>query len=550
MIALLIACQTPSSPPLPPPPKPTSGRELLEIVDGIHVAIGYGLANAILLEGPEGIVLVDAMESATAAREVREAFRSITDVPVSALILTHNHADHVFGGAVMAPGDVPVYAHKETEAEIDRVVNVTREILQVRSAAMFGSALPDHGALSIGDGPRLRFDPSNIALKRPTHTIDKPTQVELGGLSLELLPMPGETDDHLAIWLPDRRVLLPGDNIYEAFPNLYSIRGTPYRDVRVWIDSLDRMRDLQAALLVPSHTHPVVGADAVERTLTAYRDAIQYVHDQTVRHMNKGLTPDELAATIRLPPHLAQHPWLKETYGRVDWSVRAIYDGYLGWFDGDASMLRPLAPEERAERFANAFAQARPLSEEASAALERGDFAWAAEVAQLWRRSAPGERAADLALASAYEGLARDALNMNARRYLLTQTGVLRGEIRLAGTDRSAAPKDFVVGLSLAAFMRSMPTRLRAEDVLDVDERIAFEFPDVGERWVLHVRRGVAEMRQRPKSDRVDLRIIVDASTWKLVATGHISATAAWADGRIRTEGGLARIVRLLSWFG
>jgi len=107
------------------------------------------------------------------------------------------------------------------------------------------------------------------------------------------------------------------------------------------------MRALRPAYLVPSHTRAMSGQEQIYETLTAYRDAIQFVHDQTVQGINRGLSPDELVEVVKLPPHLAAHPYLQEYYGKVKWSVRAIFDGYLGWFDGDAAGLEPAGPDAR-----------------------------------------------------------------------------------------------------------------------------------------------------------------------------------------------------------
>ena len=123
-------------------------------------------------------------------------------------------------------------------------------------------------------------------------------------------------------------------NFYKSFPNLYAIRGTAYRDVTLWVKSLDKMRKLRAQYLVPHHTRPLKGAEKIYETLTNYRDAIQYVHDQTIRWMNKGLTPQAIVEKVKLPNHLAHRPYLREYYGTVQWSVRAIFNGYLGWFHG------------------------------------------------------------------------------------------------------------------------------------------------------------------------------------------------------------------------
>ena len=170
------------------------------------------------------------------------------------------------------------------------------------------------------------------------------------GLNVQFIHIPGETDDHIGVWLPDRRIFLCGDDIYKAFPNLYAIRGTPTRDTLQWVDSLDVIIDLHADILVPSHSRPIIGREKIREALTLYRDAIQFVHDQTVRYMNRGMLPQDIAQKIKLPPRLAQHPYLKEFYGTVAWSSRAVFNHYMGWFSGRAADLNPLLPLERAER--------------------------------------------------------------------------------------------------------------------------------------------------------------------------------------------------------
>ena len=165
---------------------------------------------------------------------------------------------------------------------------------------MFGTFLDDAALVNAGIGPCLGIhENSTMGLVRPTHTFEETLEQEISGVRFELVFAPGETNDQIFVWLPDKKVLLPGDNIYQSFPNLYTIRGTPYRDVNKWVESLDKMRALRPEHLVPSHTMPISGADKIYEILTDYRDAIQYVHDQTIRGMNRGLTPDELVETIR-----------------------------------------------------------------------------------------------------------------------------------------------------------------------------------------------------------------------------------------------------------
>jgi len=170
------------------------------------------------------------------------------------------------------------------------------------------------------------------------------------GLNVTFIHIPGETPDQIAVWLSGRRVLLPADDIYRTFPNLYAIRGTPPRDCRVWANSLRTMRSLEADSLVPSHTQPVFGRQTIHDLLTSYLSAIDFVHDQTIRHMNELRHPEDIGQLIRLPSTLRNHPFLQHFYGRVDWSAKGVYERYVGWFSGDAVELLPLTPNEKAKR--------------------------------------------------------------------------------------------------------------------------------------------------------------------------------------------------------
>jgi len=297
-------------------------RRVYRVTEGVHVAVGFGLANSILVEGDDCAFVVDVLASREKGEEVRAQFEAITRKPIEALVYTHNHADHVFGGRGFVPeGPVDVYAHETTSFYIDRLVSVLRPIISTRSERMFGNQLPASGPdrfVNAGIGPALELahGEGTVTLIRPNRTFAHRLDTEICGVAVELVHAPGETPDQIFVWLPERSVLMPGDNVYKAFPNLYTIRGTPYRDVLDWVRSLDAMRALGAEHLVPSHTRPVSGREAVAEILTAYRDAIQYVHDQTVRGMNRGLGPDELVEEIELPPHLKSHPYLAELCAR------------------------------------------------------------------------------------------------------------------------------------------------------------------------------------------------------------------------------------------
>jgi alkyl sulfatase BDS1-like metallo-beta-lactamase superfamily hydrolase len=565
-ICLLIACQQTQTVAVDPVPAEVDAtaalqrlseefrRNVYTVTDGVYQAVGFGIANSIMVEGDECVFIVDVMGSMETAKEVKAEFDEITQKPIGALIYTHNHADHVMGGLAFAPdGHVDVYAHDTTNYYINRVANVLRPALRRRSARMFGSYLQRPGPdrmENVGLGPFVEtLDPNmTLGLIRPNKTFSEKLETEICGVQVELVYAPGETNDQLFVWLPEREILMPGDNIYKAFPNLYSIRGTLYRDVLRWVYSIDEMRALRPTHLVPSHTRSISGKDRVYETLTAYRDAIQFVHDQTIRGINRGLTPDELVEVVKLPPHLAEHPYLQEYYGKVEWSVRGIFDGYLGWFDGDAANLHPANPDERAAGMASLAGGAEGLQRAAHEALDDEQYEWAAELATHLIRLDPSSSEAKQSKADALRALSRQQLNSNARNYYLTQALELEGEVEIHDQVKPENALTFVNTVPIDRFVAAMPANLVYERSADKDILVGFRFPDVDEAYGIHVRRGVAEFKNR-FPDSPDITITATSAVWRELVLGLRNPVTAFASGDVRFEGSALDLLGFLRLF-
>ena len=214
----------------------------------------------------------------------------------------------------------------------------------------------------------------------PSVRIGEATTITRQGITLDLAKAPGETPDHLIAWMASERILFCGDNWYHAFPNLYAIRGTAYRDFDAWADTMDQLMAYQANVLAPGHTMPVFGASQVETVLTDYRDAIRHVVRETVDGMNKGQDPVTISANLRLPAALAEKPYLHEFYGSVAYASRAYFAGTLGWFDGNPTSLGQLAPVEEAHRMIKLVGGADAMLAAAADALD-DDAQWAMELA-------------------------------------------------------------------------------------------------------------------------------------------------------------------------
>lgn len=523
---LLTACGREAAPPTAPAVAPSVAlaehgkefrQEIIEVTEGVHVAVGYGIANSILLEGDDGFIVVDTLESVEEARAMSAEFRRIVGAkPLKAIIYTHNHPDHTFGAAgFIEPGEAPaIYAHEKVNEALDALITEFRPIINRRSLRMYGYWLDGDAFGNLGIGPFLSLREGNtLSIQRPTRTFRDRLEDTVAGIHFELHYAPGETDDQLFVWLPEKKTLLPGDNFYKAFPNLYTIRGTPYRNPRKWADSLDRIRALRPAFLVPSHTRPLTGADAIHAVLTDYRDAIRYVYDQTVRGMNAGLTPDELAHAVRLPPHLAQSPYLQAFYGKPSWSARMIFGGSVGWFDGNPTSLEPLAPLDEAQRMARLAGGEGALGQALADAVAGQDWQWALQLSDYLLRLRPDDAAAREARVRALTALGEAEANPNARHYYLMSALELADGRRLPSQPVKPRP-EMLRQMPLSAFFTGLAVNLDAAASADLVQATGFEFTDTGEAWTVRIRRGVVEAHPALASG-LDLHVKVTAQAFK-----------------------------------
>ena len=351
-------------------------KDIVRIEENIYVAIGYALANVIMIVGEDENVIVDTTGSEEAASKVKEELDKISSNPVNNIIYTHNHPDHIGGATIFANTlDANIYGQENILYNIDNISTIIRPIIYERSARQFGIPLNKESIVHQGIGGFLEINADTTSgLIRPNVTFDKILNLKIDNIQMELAHVPGETDDHLYVYLPEQEAVMVGDNFYRSFANLYAIRGTKYRSPMEWVYSLDKIRKLNAKYLIPSHSRPVIGKDNVYRALTDYRDAIQFVHDQTVRHINKGLLPNEIVSKIQLPSHLSESPYLQEFYGSISSYVRSIFSGYIGWFNGNITTLHPLSPEEKAKKMIALAQKQTDLYSAAETALKNDHY--------------------------------------------------------------------------------------------------------------------------------------------------------------------------------
>ncbi len=400
-------------------------KSVIELAPGIWTAVGYAASNVHFIEGDDGAIVIDTTESTRAASNILEAFRERSSLPIKAIIYTHSHRDHISGAGVFAEGGTPEIIARDNfssdlvEDAMQRPTPVKAILARTRKQFGMGLRFPDE-LISIGIGPGDRpLEGLGAGYLPPTRRISGANEtVSLCGRQVFLQAAPGETADHLVVWLGEERILFCADNYYHSFPNLYAIRGTAYRDFEAWADTIDGLLMFDADIMSPGHTMPIFGAAAIRERLRDYRAAIRSVISQTVEGMNKGLGPDELVGLVQLPPKLKAKPWLQEHYGKVEWAVRGYFAGTVGWFDGDASHLFPLSPDDQAQRMADLAGGQEALQTAAQKAMNSGDHQWAAQLADHLGRLGESDQA-NAIKRQCYTELAKTHINACARNYYL-----------------------------------------------------------------------------------------------------------------------------------
>src|SRR5882757_3467709 len=441
-------------------------RKVHKVGDNVYSAVGWSGCNSIMVVGGDGVVIVDTGDNVQSAREVAAEFRKITDKPVRAIVYTCFHIDHISGvkGFVSADevlaGRVAVIAHETLLGNVIKQAGTVARILAPRSAYNFGAILGDADTadMNLGTAPLGRKN-REVSFIAPTKTFAGTLDITVAGIALHLVHVPSEAADEIAVFLPQSRILLSSEVIpAQCFPSLIPLRGEAYRNPVDWYQSIDLLRRFKAAALVPAHGLPLAGSDQVEEVLRNYRDAIQFIHDQTVRQMNKGLVPDELVEAVKLPPHLAAFkPWMEEYFGTVSQTVRGIYQGYLGWFEADPVALAPLPRVEGARRHVALMGGRDVVLAASIKAFEEGDPQWAAELATLLIRIDREDQAARAVKAAAFRKLGYAQINGVWRSWYLSAARELEGFDFIAFARANAragfAAPDLVAALPARAFV-------------------------------------------------------------------------------------------------
>ena len=531
-------------------------KELIPISERVYLAFSFNIASCTLIIGKEGVVIVDTLANEDAAQEAFAAFQEVTNKPVKAIIYTHFHNDHVNGvqafttPQAVAQGEVAIYAHEALLANTVSVGGYLGPIISRRSTYTFGAFLPRDEKGFVSGGIGVNHNPGPRGFIPPTHTIKERTALSLCGVAIELIPCPGETDDQLVVWLPDEKILISADTIQgETFPNLYTLRGTKFRDPMQWVDSLESLLEIPAEIMVPHHGRPLYGQAQIRDVILAHRDAIQYVHDQTIRHMNHGRTPAEIVEKVTMPPSLKDHPWLGEFYGTFKHAIPAIYAGYLGWFQGDPTDLDSLPRAEKAQRYVDLMGGRETVLAKAQEAIQAEEYTWAGELLRHLIVVNPQDPTACQLKAEALRKWGYAQFNANWRNWALMCA------LELDPPESNSPKKGFVMAppgvakaFSTEQIFRTMTVRLKAEVVGNTRLVVAFTIRDLKKSHALEIRNGIAQFHAHAPCTR-DAELTFERS----FLTEMILQKTTWPqgiqEGTVEVQGNVAVVDRFFRFF-
>jgi alkyl sulfatase BDS1-like metallo-beta-lactamase superfamily hydrolase len=479
----------------------TADGGLFEVCDRIYQVRNMDISNITFIEGDTGVIVVDPLISAEVARAALNLyFEHRGEKPVVAVIHSHSHVDH-FGGVrgvvtqeEVDSGKVPIIAPEGfLEAAVSENV-AAGNVMTRRAMYQFGILLPPDPQGTVGCGLGIGTSLGTITLIPPTDSVTRTGETrEIDGLTFEFMLTPDtEAPAEMHWYIPELRALTAAENCTHTMHNTYPIRGAQVRDPLAWSmylnDTIDRWAE-DADVLYAMHHWPVWGGERVREMLEKARDAYRFIHDETLRLANHGLTPREIAEEVEFPDSLAKHWSVRSYYGTISHNVKATYTRYLGWYDGNPANLEPLVPVESAARYVEFMGGAESVLEKARESFERGEYRWVAEVVGHVVFNDPANQEARELQADAFEQLGYQSESTTWRNAYLMGAQELRH-----GTPSypigSTASVDAVKAMTLPMIFNFFAIKIHGVTAADLELDLNLDITDTGERAVLRLSNG------------------------------------------------------------
>ncbi|MEO3723647.1 alkyl sulfatase dimerization domain-containing protein [Pseudomonas syringae] len=529
---------------------------LFKVRDGIYQLRGFDIANMTLIDGQTGWIVVDPLTSReSAAAALAFAREHLGNKPVSAIVFTHDHADH-FGGVLgitssseVAQRNIPIVAPAGFMEEATSENILAGPAMARRSMYQFGKNLTPGatGIVDTGLGKNVAY--GSMGILPPTQIIDQPIQpLVLDGVSFVFHNMPGaEAPAELTFSIPALKAYGGAELLAQTMHNLLPIRGAKVRDALRWSDyaqiALDELGDTE--VYFGQHNWPIWGNERIREFITKHRDVYKYLHDQTVRLMNAGYTPNEIADKIQLPDSLASYFGTRGYYGDLRHNVKAIYQMYLGAYDGNPAHLNPLVPKESAKRYVELMGGNAKVVEAARVAYDKGEYRWVAELLDQAVLAKPDDTAAKELLARAYEQMGYQAESATWRNSYLTAAMELRNGPPAKGVKRSDLI-ELMKQTPTERFLEAMAASLDGPAADGKNWTFNLVLTDTNESFVLWIENAVLHYRKGPTAENANATLTVTKDLFVQLLGGTAGLKETLTSDDLKVDGSKVDLVRFL----
>ncbi len=509
-------------------------RGLYKVTDGIYQLRGFDLANMSIIEGDSGWIVVDPLTTEDTARAAMAFARQhLGDKPVSAILFTHSHIDH-FGGALGVMSMEQANADKvQIVAPVGFIEEATSEnvlagpTMTRRALYMYGERLPRGPTGHVTTGLGIQPVIGSVSIMVPNVVIDQAlSEMVIDGVSFRFMNAAGsEAPAEYVFYLPEHRALCGAEVVSRNMHNLYTLRGAKVRDALKWSDYIDSMlaNFADAQIYFGSHHWPIWGSDRIAPFLEHQRDMYRYIHDQTLRWANQGLTPREIAERISLPDSLAKEFYNRGYYGTVSHNSKAVYQYYFGWYDGNPANLNPLPPEPAAARYVEYMGGAQAVIGKARTSFEQGDYRWVAEVLNHVVFAEPDNDEARKLLAETYRQMAYQSESGPWRDIYLTGAYELQFGKPEEGFNLSSAGP-LLEQTPTIEFLKAMSVRLKAEEADGLEMKINIVFTDLQDSYVLELKNSVLHYREGARAPDANATINITHPMFVKLLVGEAGA--------------------------
>jgi len=527
---------------------------LFKVVDGIYQVRSLDLANMTLVQGERGWIVIDPLTSAeTAAAALALANKSLGERPVSAVIFTHSHADHFAGvtgvltGEQLARGSVDIIA-PEGFAEEAISENVrSGNVMQRRALYQFGDLLPSspEGFVSSGLGNRVSDGEHGIAT--PTVVIPETgAEMEIDGVEIEFINTPGaEAPTEMVFFFPQFKALCMSEIANHTLHNIYTLRGAKTRDALAWSRYIEFAMEKfgeQTEVVFSSHHWPTWGESEAMDYLAKQRDLYKYIHDQTLRLANHGYDMVEVAERLALPDNLSQAWANRGYYGTVNVGAKAVYNRYLGYFDGNPANLHPVPQEEAAPRYVEYMGGEESIMARARQDFARGNYRWVSMVLKHLVFAEPDNEQARYLLADSLEQLGYQAESGIWRNFYLSGARELRHGVEFR--EEVLPAEEIVARVPLPLLFDAMAVRLNGEKAADAEIRLNIDMTDTSEKYLVVVQNGVLHGYPGRHSDDPSASLALSSTDLRLMFGGLVGAPTMIKEGRLKVSGNPLALIK------